>query len=335
MSSSCPACDLSVDSNSKAVQCRKCDKWIHYYCTQLPAYYIVLIAGSTISFTCETCVSDRFKDVFVLRHTEVDVAISAHKLLRAGPNSNVDNTESKNLDVSDSAVKNVPSTTIVDPPIETALPDTKERETSDPLSDPVEPDITVKSNCIFHLQGRCIHGRVGTGCKHSHPNLCKKFILKGEQGCSKGKECKDPHPPLCVHSLKNNTCARRRCFLYHVTGSSRPNLPKKKGVTSTSVQKPAKPSHDNDRPPSNQQPTPLVCPPSQMHMTNESSNVSFLEQMNEMRSQIQGILMMQRQLMQCVFPKAWPMSPNLDTVNWPQLPHHKPMPSQFVPPSHW
>ena len=78
----------------------------------------------------------------------------------------------------------------------------------------------VKSVCHFHLQGRCKHGRIGTGCKYSHPNLCKKIILKGEHGCSNGDKCRFTHPRPCVGS-----CLRKKCFLYHVTGSSRPNLP--------------------------------------------------------------------------------------------------------------
>ena len=85
--------------------------------------------------------------------------------------------------------------------------------------------VDVKSVCHFNLQGRCKHGRIGTGCKYSHLNLCKNIILKGECGCSNGDKCRFTHPRL-VGSLKNNTCHRKKCFLYHVTGSSRPNLPK-------------------------------------------------------------------------------------------------------------
>ena len=55
---------------------------------------------------------------------------------------------------------------------------------------------------------------------------CKKIILKGEWGCSNGDKCRFTHPCLCVGCLKNNTCHRKKCYLYHVTGSSRPNLSK-------------------------------------------------------------------------------------------------------------
>ena len=84
MSSNCPSCDLKVESDSNALQCRKYEKWIHYLCTQLPSYFIVLLAGSTITFICETCVGLRFEKDFVSRHLEVEEAVTALKLLRAG-----------------------------------------------------------------------------------------------------------------------------------------------------------------------------------------------------------------------------------------------------------
>ena len=84
MSSNCPSCDLKVESDSNALQCRKYEKWIHYFCTQLPSYFIVLLAGSTITFICETCVGLRFEKDFVPRHLEVEEAVKALKLLRAG-----------------------------------------------------------------------------------------------------------------------------------------------------------------------------------------------------------------------------------------------------------
>ena len=47
-------------------------------------HLIVLLAGSTITFICETCVGLRFEKNFVSRHLEVDEAVTALKLLRAG-----------------------------------------------------------------------------------------------------------------------------------------------------------------------------------------------------------------------------------------------------------
>ena len=40
--------------------------------------------------------------------------------------------------------------------------------------------------------------------------------------------------------------------------------------------------------------------------------VHFLDQLNEMKSQIPSILIMQRQVMQCVFPHMWSTTQNHD-----------------------
>ena len=88
-------------------------------------------------------------------------------------------------------------------------------------------DITV---CKFHLQGRCIHGRYGKNCSNAHVPLCKLFIRPGELGCSKGIDCAYAHPKLCTRSLRHNECKRKKCFLYHVTGSSRPMFAQNKQI---------------------------------------------------------------------------------------------------------
>ena len=151
----------------------------------------------------------------------------------------------------------------------------------------------MKSVCHFHLQGRCKHGRIGTGCKYSHTNLCKKNIFKGERGCSFGDKCGFTHPGLCVGSLKNNTCHIKKCFLYHVTGSSRPNLPKNNRVN----EKP-KATHVQDRIHSAAEPTTSINSPKQTYAEVVNGGSSFLDQLNEMKSQIQSLLIMQRQVMQ-------------------------------------
>ena len=179
----------------------------------------------------------------------------------------------------------------------------------------------VKSVCHFHLQGRCKHGSIGTGCKYSHPNLCKKIILKGERGCSFGDKCKFTHPRLCVGSLKNITCHRKKCFLYHVTGSSRPNLPKNNRVN----EKP-KATHAQDCIYLTAEPTTSINSPKQTYAEVINGGSSFLDQLNEMKSQIQSFLIMQRQVMQCVFPQMWST-----TQNWAHPPG-QPMHAKFAHP---
>ena len=92
MSSNCPSCDLKVESDSNALQYRKFENWIHYLCTQLSSYFIVLLAGSTIIFICEICVGLRLERDFISRHLEVEEAVTAVKLLRAGATLTVHQT---------------------------------------------------------------------------------------------------------------------------------------------------------------------------------------------------------------------------------------------------
>ena len=79
------------------------------------------------------------------------------------------------------------------------------------------------TTCKFYAQGTCKHGRRGLSCQYNHPRMCKSFIKSGVRGCKRGTSCSFFHPRLCPQSLHHNQCIRKRCFLYHVTGSERPN----------------------------------------------------------------------------------------------------------------
>ena len=104
-------------------------------------------------------------------------------------------------------------------------------------------------------------------------------------------------------------------FLYHVTGSSRPNLPKNNRENGK-----LKATHVQNRIHSTSEPITSKNSTKQTYaeVVNESS--SFLDQLNEMKSQIQSLLIMQRQVMQCVFPQMWSTTQNQDKKNWAHLP---------------
>ena len=88
-------------------------------------------------------------------------------------------------------------------------------------ADPTQPPRS--TTCKFYAQGSCKHGRRGLSCQFNHPRMCKSFIKSGVRGCNRGLSCNFFHPRLCPQSLHHNQCIRKRCFLYHVTGSERPN----------------------------------------------------------------------------------------------------------------
>ena len=214
--SHCPSCDLNVSSD--AIKCKSCNSWFHYFCSGLPVWHIVLLKKSTTTFTCESCVVSRFPNDFVQELSSVQLAIDALSNLRSGNLLIIDDFSSDESESSNSIIADEPSAN------SQGTPTTTPHENSGSTEN-------VKTVCNFHLQGRCKHGRYGTHCKDSHPNLCRQFIRKGEKGCSLGDGCKFLHPKLCVKSLQDNVCPRKRCFFYHVTGSTRPNLSNQVGPT--------------------------------------------------------------------------------------------------------
>ena len=78
--------------------------------------------------------------------------------------------------------------------------------------------------CRFHLQGTCKFGCSGNGCNSVHPLLCRNFLRRGSNGCKRADKCKFVHPKLCKASLLKGSCGKRKCYLYHCTGSKRLNF---------------------------------------------------------------------------------------------------------------
>ena len=215
----CPACDQSVDNG---IKCKECKIWLHYYCTKLPDYYILLLkTKQNLTFYCETCVVGKCPQ-FVTDQAKIKSAIESQRLARSGIPEDSDKqptppgtTNSNMKDVHD----NHPPRTGTD---ETdGLSGKDGGDVDGQKSDKIKNDY-----CKFHLQGRCKFGRRGKDCRKVHPPLCRSFILKGDDGCDKGENCRYTHPKLCVKSLQNKSCPRKNCHFYHVTGSVRPNRPK-------------------------------------------------------------------------------------------------------------
>ena len=357
--SKCPSCDLNVSSD--AIKCKSCNAWFHYFCSGLPVWHIVLLKKSTTSFTCESCVVARFPNDFVQELTSVQLAIDELSNLRSGNLLIIDVISSNETESANPTIADGPSANSQVTPVTT------------PQS--ADHSVTVKAVCNFHLQGRCKHGRFGAHCKDSHPKLCRQFIRKGEKGCRHGDSCEFLHPKLCVKSLQDNVCPRKRCFLYHVTGSTRPNLSNQVGsipdAGSLRLQRNAKPKATqlSDRPvnlissyadavraPSPPVSTPPLAPtpplmslnapcpggafashphvlptiapsaPLQMPGTTPGQ-ISFLDQLTEIRAQIQWILQL--------ITAGQMMQPAAQAHIW-SPPQFKPyIPSQVAPPNRW
>ena len=77
--------------------------------------------------------------------------------------------------------------------------------------------------CIFFKKGQCKHGISGKGCKHRHPQPCKKLIRHGARapnGCTLGRSrCDKFHPNMCPASMSKGECTDSFCKLWHVSGT--------------------------------------------------------------------------------------------------------------------
>ena len=69
MTNPCPMCDSVVDNH--CLQCDKCNDWIHYKCSKLPAYMIIQLSKSKRAFTCNSCVQSKFSLVFHKLYDEI------------------------------------------------------------------------------------------------------------------------------------------------------------------------------------------------------------------------------------------------------------------------
>ena len=249
--------------------------------------------------------------------------------------------------VSDTVRLDVPSPILTDR-TKLVSRDVTQQTDLDHLNSDEGKDITV---CKFHLQGRCIHGRYGKNCSNAHVPLCKLFIRSGELGCSKGIDCAYAHPKLCTRSLRHNECKRKKCFLYHVTGSSRPmfaqnkqiDKPNNEPVAPNPGDKVNKPNPQTlPKPLPHQVPTskanasktkPPVKPPVNPNIDLATMN-SFLEKLTALQSQMENVVAQQKYFSQVVMPPRWTSPQDPSIPHWtphPAMSLYRPMPPQFAP----
>ena len=113
----------------------------------------------------------RFEIDFVSRHWEVEETVTAVKLLRAGATlTDHQTTPEKVVQYPPIPINSQSQTSPV------IINETGDHQSGLSRSKPVD----VKSVCHFHLQGRCKHGRIGTGSKYSHS---KMKLVRGFSDC--------------------------------------------------------------------------------------------------------------------------------------------------------
>ena len=69
MTNLCPICSDTVDKNWP--QCDKCNDWIHYLCSNLPAYFIIQLSKSKTVYTWHSCVKLKYPIAFPKLHDDI------------------------------------------------------------------------------------------------------------------------------------------------------------------------------------------------------------------------------------------------------------------------
>lgn len=193
MVAKCGHCELPCPVN--AIKCAgNCKKWLHYACTNLPPYFLLVLEKETKSlYFCETCTLLKYQNA-PIAVGKIETAIESQKqLATSGEETNTETTNQTNTN-----------------------------ETDEDHHDEGEEE-TKKRICVHFAQGKCRYGKQGEQCKYRHPEMCRKFIKDGVYGCKKGLNCNYFHPKLCRDSITYYQCNRRSCGYYHLVGTMRPN----------------------------------------------------------------------------------------------------------------
>ena len=83
MTDLCPICSDTVDKN--CLQCDKCNDWIHYRCSNLPAYFIIQLSKSKRVYTCHSCVKLKYPLAFPKLHDDIVKIIMSPVNLSSSP----------------------------------------------------------------------------------------------------------------------------------------------------------------------------------------------------------------------------------------------------------
>ena len=103
----CPYCDLSA--KEYCIQCDKCQKWIHYACSNLPVYTVIQLHKSSRLFSCSSCVHQRFIDTYTGLYDKFTKIIQAQNTTMNRLPGNI--TDDIHVDVDTANTSQAPSLT--------------------------------------------------------------------------------------------------------------------------------------------------------------------------------------------------------------------------------
>ena len=229
---SCEKCSLPCQRDG--VECVQCKNWFHYGCTDLPAYFIVHLEEiADFDYICEVCVLKAYDNCHA-HIGNIEKSINDQKLLGISPDKSEsgDSDSNEEIDVDQNVLnadlnrdenKNKPPTV----PQGTGTQTDGNQNNGQKNSELDKDGNKIKTVSRYYSAGKCRHGRVGSDCRFSHPNMCRKYIKNGynnNNGCTRGANCKFFHTKLCHDSVDFFQCDKVYCNYYHLVGTPRPNF---------------------------------------------------------------------------------------------------------------
>lgn len=244
-SGACIKCNLDVSTSCNGIKCDNCNKWVHYFCSLLPAYMIMQLTKSTRKFSCIDCVHSKIGKDHPSLCQEINEIMETQNLSLkcvaisnrhdSNPDlandSNPDSANAKNPNekpTSDEIKSHTPE--IKDAQIIT-VPDVNQSQSStqsivsqdlakittvhpDPKTNPTPtttPSIAISNQ--HQTNPRPISATASSRSTPSQPPAkplvkppCKYYLQGHCQYGYIGSGCPDPHPELCINFLN------RRCY---------------------------------------------------------------------------------------------------------------------------
>ena len=214
----CPYCDLSA--KEYCIQCDKCQKWIHYACSNLPVYTVIQLHKSSRLFSCSSCVHQRFIDTYTGLYDKFTKIIQAQNTTMNRLPGNI--TDDIHVDVDTANTSQAPSLTednqeaalilsplpvhnhIVSPPQSPSQPPAQ----LPPTTDETEPTTIgqlklVPTSSAITVGSQTDNDANPDGSTDGDRDEICRFYLQGKCKHGKmGRDCAFKHPPMCFKFVR-------------------------------------------------------------------------------------------------------------------------------------
>ena len=232
--------------------CSECDRWIHYICSELPIYYILILENTKRKYSCAYCAKNKICENYDKQYVQLDTELANEYQDREDRQNckrqgeKIDLIVNKGETLTESILENKTqedhhqsNTFLTRETEKSPLNKTKTSYLTDNNShgkrkqNEQTNNKTFKPNnhnadrnrkiCNYFKKGKCKYGLKGNGCSYAHPARCTKFIFdgNGQQGCNLGSKCEFLHPIICRSSWNWRECYNDNCGYSHLKGTIR------------------------------------------------------------------------------------------------------------------